>query len=52
MDINCEEIYPQFDFIEFRDGSSEESPLLGKLCGNGSVGPSVMMSTQNFMRIR
>ena len=51
MDIACQEIGSS-DFIEIRDGNLEDSPLMGKFCGNGSTMPAFMQTTQNFMRIR
>ena len=40
------------DFIEMRDGNSEDSPLMGRFCGNNSELPSFMQTTQNNLRIR
>ena len=50
MDVNCHAAGS--DYIEMRDGSSEDSPLMGKVCGNISVVPAFMQTTQNFLRIR
>ena len=50
MDINCQGT--PSDFIEMRDGLSEESPLIGVFCGNGSNVPDIMQTTQNHLRIR
>ena len=52
MDISCQEIYSTSDYLEIRDGESKNSPLVEKLCGNGSNIPQFMTSTQNYMRIR
>ena len=53
FDIDCNEIYSvPSDFIEIRDGDSEDSPLMERFCGNGTRYPSVMMSTQNYLRIK
>ena len=56
MDINCREVITSeglaYDFIEMRDGSSEKSPLMVKLCGNGSNVPDFMQTTQSHLRIR
>ena len=41
----CEE-----DYLEFRDGNSEQSNLMGKFCGKNM--PSQMQSTQNHLWIR
>ena len=38
------------DFLEIRDGNSEESPLIGKFCGDKS--PASIQSTQNQIWIR
>ena len=50
MDIDCQAT--PSDFIEMRDGNSEESPLIGRYCGNGSNVPDLMQTTQNHLRIR
>ena len=53
MDINCQGLTTRTsDYIEMRDGNSEESPLMGRICGNGSNVPAFMQTTQNHMRIR
>ena len=39
------------DYLEIRDGNSDESPLMGKLCGSNSLMLS-MQSTQNNIWIR
>ena len=53
MDVICQESYSTSDYIDIRDGSSEDSPLMmGKLCGNGSNVPSFIQTTQNHLRIR
>ena len=38
------------DFLEIRDGSSEQSPVVGKFCGTNI--PASLESTQNIMWIR
>ena len=50
MDIVCGE--RTSDFIEFKDGKYEDSPLMGKFCGNDTRVSSMLMSTQNHLRIR
>ena len=50
MDIDCQGT--PSDYIELRDGNSEESPLMGTFCGNGSNVPVFMQTTQNNLRIR
>ena len=52
VDVDCQEIYSQSDFIEMRDGSSEDSALMARFCGNGSNVPDFMQTTQNYLRIR
>ena len=52
MDTDCQEMYSQSDYIEMRDGSSQDSPLMGMFCGNGSNVPDFMQTTQNHLRIR
>ena len=47
MDIGCDGT--PSDYIEMRDGDSEESPLMGRLCGNRR---NVLATTQNHLRIR
>ena len=46
MDIYCP------DYIEMRDGNYEDSPLMGRFCGNGSNVPPFIQTTQNHMWIR
>ena len=50
MDISCQGT-PSY-YIEMRDGNSEESPLMGRFCGNNSNVPDFMQTTQNHLRIR
>ena len=38
--------------IEMREGISEESPLMGKWCGNVSEVPGFMVTSQNHLRMR
>ena len=52
VDIDCRETNSASDFLEIRDGESENSPVIGKLCGNSSNVPAFMTTTQNYMRIR
>ena len=53
MDIDCQGLTTlTSDYIEMRDGNSEDSPLMAKFCGNGSNIPNFMQSTQNHLRIR
>ena len=40
------------DVLEFNDGDSEFSSLLGKFCGSASNVPSFLYSTQNKLYIR
>ena len=46
LDINCP------DHIELRDGSFEDSLLMGKFCGNYNNIPPFMTTSQNIMKIR
>ena len=46
MDINCP------DYIDMRDGKYEDSPLMGRFCGNGSNVPVFMQTTQNHIWMR
>ena len=50
MDIDCQGKMP--DFIELKDGKYEDSPLMGRYCGNGTRNPQTITSTQNHLRIR
>ena len=53
MDVDCQEMErTPSDYIEMRDGSSQDSPLMGLFCGNGSNVPDFMQTTQNHLRIR
>ena len=54
MDIIChiDDGVPVGDFIEIRDGNSEDSPLMGKFCGNHGNVPAFMTTSQNHMAIR
>ena len=53
MDIDCQGLTTlTSDYIEMRDGSSHDSPLMGRFCGNGSNVPTFMQTTQNHLRIR
>ena len=50
MDIDCQGT--PSDYIELRDGKTEKSPLMGKLCGNGSNISPFIQTSQNHLRIR
>ena len=52
MDVKCHETYSTSDYIEMRDGNSEDSPVMGRFCGKGSNVLTVMQTTQNYLRIR
>ena len=41
-----------FDYLEIRDGDSEESPLLGKFCGDESRVPEFFHSSDNQLWMR
>ena len=55
MDINCTEVQTSDgltpDFIEMRDGNSEDSPLIARFCSDGS-NINFIQTTQNHLRIR
>ena len=40
------------EYIEMWNGISEDSPKMGKWCGNGSDVPTFIQTTQNNLRIR
>ena len=40
IDIDCQEIGTLSDYLEMRNGMSEESPIMGIICGNGSSLPT------------
>ena len=46
FDIHCG------DAIEMWDGSSEDSPKMASFCGNGSVIPPHLLTSQNHLKIR
>ena len=50
IDIDCQGT--PSDYIEMRDGNSEDSPLMRRFCGNGSNVPDFMQTTQNHLRLR
>ena len=50
FDVYCQESVPSY--IEVRDGDSEVSPEIGKFCGNDKGTPSMIISTNNHLRIR
>ena len=53
IDFDVEwEVDCQNDFLEIRDGNSDISPLLGKLCGNESNIETKIFSTGSKMWIR
>ena len=53
MDIDCQGLTTlTSDYIEMRDGKSEDSLLIGRFCGGGSNVPDFLQTTQNHLRIR
>ena len=52
LDIPCQEIYSSSDYIEIRDGSYEDAPVIGRFCGNGDNLPESLYSTKNHLQIR
>ena len=51
MGIVCHERYLP-DYIEMRDGISENSPIMGRFCGTRDDVPELMITTTNYLRIR
>ena len=45
MDVNCQKTRKSYDYIEMRDDNSEDSPLMGRFCGNKI--PAPIQSSQN-----
>ena len=52
FDIICHDLAFVSDYIEMRDGISEDTPLMGKFCGNSTSVPRFMQTTQNNLWIR
>ena len=52
MDILCLDHAPGSDFIEIKDGDSDESPIMGQFCGNIRDVPNSFVSTKSHLRIR
>ena len=52
LDISCQEIYSSSDYIEIRDGSYKDAPVIGRFCGNGDNLPEYLYSTKNYLQIR
>ena len=53
MDIDCQNMYgAEPDYIELRDGTSGDSPVIGRFCGSEINIPRNLQTTQNHMRIR
>ena len=56
MDIDCQEVLTSggliADYVEVRDGSYEDSPLMARFCGNVSNVSDFMQTTQNHLRVR
>ena len=50
MDINCNGT--PSDYIEMRNGISEDSPLMGRLCGDSSQVPLFLQTRKNNLRIK
>ena len=50
LEFHLVESSRQEDYLEIRDGSSEESPLIGKFCGEKY--PAFIQSTQSKIWIR
>ena len=52
FDIDCQGVNSASDFLEMRDGDSEDSPLMGRFCGEKVEAPACIQTTQNHLRIR
>ena len=52
MDISCHKENGTSDYVEMRDGNSEDSPLMGKICGGLYDVPDFVQTTQSHLRIR
>ena len=54
VDMSCHKYSGWSDFIEFRDGDSESSPLMVRFCGGDSIVPvpAFMTTTGNYLRVR
>ena len=50
MDINCHDLGS--DYLQISDGKSEDSPLMGRFCGDEGSMPESMQTTQNHLRLR
>ena len=50
IDIHC--LMPESDYLEMRDGDSEASSLMIRLCRNGTHIPTYMSTSQNSLWIR
>ena len=48
--IHC--ISPDLDYIEMRDGESEDSPLMIRFCGNGTNVPTYLKTSQSSFWMR
>ena len=50
IDIHCPS--PELDYLEMRDGNSEDSPLMVRFCGNGTHIPAYLVTSQNSLWMR
>ena len=50
VEIHC--LLPDLDFLEMRDGGSEEAPLMIKFCEKKKHVPTEMTTSQNFFWMR
>ena len=50
VEIHC--LLPDLDFLEMRDGDSEEAPLMIKFCEKKNHVPTEMTTSQNFFWMR
>ena len=53
MEVDCQARYgSEQDYIELRDGTSEDSPVMGRFCGTEMNIPKNLLTTQNHLRLR
>ena len=52
LDIICKGLSTGSDYLEIRDGNADDSPLIGKFCGNSSHVPPILQSTKNHLRLK
>ena len=50
FDIHC--VSTELDYVEMRDGMSEDSPLMIRFCGDGEHVPNYLTTSQNSFWMR